>query len=77
MVDAKSGVTVPVINNHKSLKREQLGDDIQRAEDWTTLPAPEQAITQAETLWRSATVGRNGVSLSYLENQPNNQFIVW
>lgn len=77
VVDAKSGVTVPVINNHKSLKREQLGDDIQRAEDWTAFPAPEQAITQAETLWRSATVGRNGVSLSYLENQPNNQFIVW
>ena len=77
VVDAKNGVTVPVINNHKSLKREQLGDDIQRAEDWTAYPAPEQTITQAETLWRSATVGRNGVSLSYLENQPNNQFIVW
>ena len=77
VVDAKNGVAVPVHNSYKSLKREQLGDDIQRAEDWTAFPAPEQAITQAETLWRSATVGRNGVSLSYLENQPNNQFIVW
>ena len=77
VVDAKNGVAVPVTNNHKSLKREQLGDDIQRSEDWTAFPAPEQTITQAETLWRSATVGRNGVSISYLENQPNNQFIVW
>ena len=77
VVDAKNRVAVPVHNSYKSLKREQLGDDIQRAEDWTAFPAPEQAITQAETLWRSATVGRNGVSLSYLENQPNNQFIVW
>ena len=77
VVDAKNGTTVPVINNNKSLKREQLGEDIQRSEDWAAYPAPEQAITQAETLWRSATVGRNGVSISYLENQPNNQFIVW
>lgn len=77
VVDAKNGVAVPVHNSYKSLKREQLGDDIQRAEDWTAFPAPEQAITQAETLWRSATVWRNGVNLSYLENQPNNQFIVW
>ena len=77
VVDAKNGVAVPLTNNHKSLKREQLGEDIQRSEDWTAFPAPEQTITQAETLWRSATVGRNGVSISYLENQPNNQFIVW
>ena len=77
VVDAKNGTAVPVINNNKSLKREQLGDDIQRSEDWAAYPAPEQAITQAETLWRSATVGRNGVSLSYLENQPNNQFVIW
>ena len=77
VVDAKNGIAVPVSNNHKSLKREQLGDDIQRSEDWTAFPAPEQAIVQAETLWRSATVNRHSATIRYLANQPNNQFIIW